>query len=262
MRPIKAIILAAGLGTRLRPLTDDRPKCLVEIEGRSLLDRQIATLLGCGIRDLLVVAGHAAERIERPGVAKIINRRFQDTNMVASLFEAEAAMSGDSDIVISYGDIVYERRVLQKLQETAGGVCVCVDRNWREYWSARMGDPLADAETLKTGSDGRLVELGRKPNSYDEIEGQYIGLIKFAASHVPAICALYHSLDRCALYEGNSVDRMYMTTFIQMLIDREFDVRPVFIDGGWLEVDSLDDLALYRDLIGKDDLARFYDDRR
>lgn len=87
--PVKVVILAAGVGSRLRPLTNDRPKCLVEIEGRSLLERQIATFQDCGVTNLTVVAGYAAERIERPDLVKVINERFESTNMVASLFRAE-----------------------------------------------------------------------------------------------------------------------------------------------------------------------------
>ena len=152
--------------------------------------------------------------------------------------------------------------MLRALLHADGGICVCVDRKWHDYWAERMENPLADAETLKIGSDGRLKELGRKTNSYSEIEGQYIGLIKLRADQLAAIRALEQGLDRGALYEGRSLDQIYMTAFIQLLIDRAFDVRPVFIDAGWLEVDSLDDLALYRDLTKRGDLARFYDDRR
>ena len=182
--------------------------------------------------------------------------------MVASLFAAEALMDGSEDLIVSYGDIVYERRVLDAILGSGAAVGVCVDLNWRRYWQLRMDDPLRDAETLKIGNDGRLIELGRKPSSYGEIEAQYIGLIKFRADQMAAIRRFYHGLDLDRFYEGKSVDQMYMTTFIQLLIDDGFDVRPVKIESGWLEIDTLEDLDLYNKIGVSGQLATFFDDRR
>ncbi len=76
--------------------------------------------------------------------------------------------------MICYGDIVYEARVLAALLNVDAPVTVVIDRQWRRYWELRLDDPLTDAETLKLGPGGRLLELGKKPKTFDDIEGQYI----------------------------------------------------------------------------------------
>lgn len=242
--PLKAIILAAGQGTRLRPLTDDRPKCLVELAGRPLLDHQLDVLRAAGIDDIHVVAGYRADQIDRPGVNRLVNERFDSTNMVATLFTAEALMTGEEDLIISYGDIVYEPRVLEALLACDAPVCLAVDREWRRYWQARMDDPLADAETLKLADGNRIVELGKKPGGYEDIEGQYMGLIRVRADHAAQLPAVWRAMDRDATYDGKDYDNMYLTSFIQHLIDIGWDVRAAFVDNGWLEIDEPGDLEM------------------
>jgi len=255
---LKALILAAGQGTRLRPLTDDRPKCMVELAGKPLLERQAATLRGAGISDITVVAGYRAEQIAATGLAVCVNRRFASTNMVSTLFCAESLMDEGEDLLIGYGDIVYESRVLSSLLSVDAPVTVAIDSQWRRYWELRLEDPLSDAETLKLGPEGRLLELGKKPQSYSDIEGQYLGLIKIRADHVGPLKAFYRAMDRTATYDGKDFDNMYMTSFIQYQIDQGWDVRVAPTQNGWLEVDSVSDLELYHRMAAQGTLAPFY----
>ena len=241
---MKAIILAAGQGTRLRPLTDDRPKCLVELAGRPLLDYQLEVLRAGGIKDIYVVAGYRADQVVRSGVNRLINERYATTNMVATLFSAEELMTGSDDLIISYGDIVYETRILKALLACTAPVCLTVDSSWKRYWAMRMDDPLTDAETLKLVDGDRIIELGKKPDSYDDIQGQYMGLIKIRADHVQKLVDVWHRLDTSASYDGKDFDNMYMTSFIQILIDKGWDVRAALIDNGWLEIDVPEDLEM------------------
>lgn len=255
---MKALILAAGQGTRLRPLTDDRPKCMVELAGRSLIERQAATLRRAGVTDITVVSGYRADQIAAAGFATCVNPHFASTNMVATLFSAEHLMDETQDLLICYGDIVYEGRVLDALLKVDAPVTVVIDRQWRRYWELRLDDPLTDAETLKLGDGGRLLELGKKPKTYADIEGQYIGLIKVRADQVHALKQLYHVMDRSVTYDGKDFDNMYMTSFIQFQIDKEWDVRVAPTDNGWLEVDSVTDLELYHRMAADGTLAPFY----
>ncbi len=252
---MKAIVLAAGLGTRLMPLTADRPKCLVALRGKKLFDYQRETFRKNGIDQLIVVTGYFAEAFRPYQVSTCFNPEFATTNMVRSLFCAEAELTGD--IVISYGDIIYEERVLKTLLDTPGDVVVGVDKNWMNLWQVRMEDVLADAETMKVNAKDQILELGKKPKSLDEIQGQYMGLIKFSAKIMPEIRKLYHSLDPSALYDGKPPAKMFMTSFLQLVIDTLCPVQAAFIQGGWLEVDTGQDLALYEALEPKSALFDF-----
>lgn len=255
---MKALILAAGQGTRLRPLTDDRPKCLVELAGKSLLERQATVLRRAGVQNLTVVSGYRADQIAARGFATRVNPRYATTNMVATLFSAADLMADGQDLLICYGDIVYEGRVLSSLLAVDAPVAVMIDRHWLRYWRLRLDDPLTDAETLKLGPGGRLRELGKKPRDYSEIEGQYMGLIKVRADHVAKFKQVYASMDRTATYDGKDFDNMYMTSFIQYLIDLAWDVRVAETDNGWLEVDSVSDLERYEAMAVDGSLASFY----
>lgn len=241
----RAVILGAGQGLRLRPLTDDRPKCLVEIAGRPMLDHQLEVFRRAGVSEVHVVAGYCAEKVVRPGVQRHINPRYATTNMVTTLFAAESAMQDDADLIISYGDIVYETRVLRALQRHAAPVALAIDRSWRRYWEARMTNPLADAETLKLKDGDRVVEIGKKPRDYGDIQGQYMGLIKVRADHVKKLAPTWRAIDRARVFDGGKdYDNMYMTSFLQHLIDTGWDVRAALVDNGWMEVDAIEDTRL------------------
>jgi len=161
---------------------------------------------------------------------------------VSTLFCASELFDGEDDILISYGDIVYNDNVFNTIQETNEQINVVVDKNWREYWEARMDDPLRDVETLKIDENGSIKELGKKPNSYEDIEGQYIGLIKIRRDVVKQVKDYYENLDKRALYDGKDYENMYMTSFLQMIADNIMPLTPVYINSGWIEVDEPTDL--------------------
>ena len=242
---MKMIILAAGQGTRLRPLTDDKPKCMVEYKGKAIIDYILETANICNIKDIAIVNGYKKDVLEsylkNQKVTFFTNENFDKTNMVSTLFCAKEYM--DEDLVISYADIIYKEEILQKLIESENDFSVIVDKYWKELWAQRMENPLDDVETLKI-KDGKIVELGKKPNSYDDIDGQYIGLIKISKNILPKIIKYYENLDKNKFYDGKDYENMYMTSFIQMIIDNLQDVNPIFIGGGWTEIDTKSDLSI------------------
>ena len=251
----RAVILAAGFGSRLMPLTSDRPKGMVSLLGMPMLARQVAVLRAQGISDISIVGGYLAQRLETLGLPVIPNPAYETTNMVESLMCARALMNGTQDLVMAYGDIVYEPNVLETLLREDGDIVVTADRVWRRLWSARMENYASDVETFRLREDGRVAELGRRPKSLDEVEAQYIGLVRFPAGSQARLLAFYDGLDRKGSYDGQPFLKMYMTSFIQQLIDAGWNVRPAFIDNGWLEVDTLEDLHRYEALASTGNLA-------
>ncbi|MEZ9819545.1 sugar phosphate nucleotidyltransferase [Shewanella sp. 10N.286.45.A1] len=255
----KALILAAGQGTRLRPITNDRPKCLVPLMGKSLLQRQVETLRSEGIKDIHIATGYRSDQIEALGFATSFNARFDQTNMVTSLFTAIDFISDcKEDLILGYGDIVYHQENLQALLACDDELALMIDTNWRALWSLRLDNPLEDAETLLIDPKGYIKELGKKPESYDRIQGQYTGLIKIRADKIPLLIEFYENLNRDALYDGNNFDNMYMTSFIQMMINSGWKVKASLVESGWLEVDSVEDLKIYEDLAKDNKLSNFF----
>ena len=243
----RVLVLAAGLGRRLGMHGKNRPKCLVSLVGKPILMRQLEVYEALGIQDINLVGGHRAEELEVFGYPVFRNIEYADTNMVWSMMCAEQLFDGTHDLIVSYGDIVFEPRVLESLMNAKGEIVVAADSAWERLWRLRMDDPLADAETFKIAPNGQLLELGKKPAGFGDIEGQYMGLIKFSADAQKVVVEYYRRLEQ--VWESDAHFRnMYMTEFIQYLIDEDIVVNVAWTKGGWLEVDTLHDLEVYNRL--------------
>ena len=237
------IIVAAGQGTRLKPLTNQIPKCMVKYKQKPIIDYILKATQDSGINKVAIVNGYKNKILEDYIKGKKINffknKKYHQTNMVYSLFCAKDFM--DDDLIISYSDIIYNKTILHKLIESKNNFSVVVDKDWRQLWNLRMQNPLNDAETLKI-KNNNIIEIGQIPNDYNDIEGQYIGLIKIKKNIVEKVINFYENLDKDILYDNKNFENMYMTSFIQKIIDNLMNVKPLYINGGWIEIDSLDDL--------------------
>ena len=254
----RTLILAAGQGTRLRPLTNNKPKCLVPLAGKSLLERQVNTLRGAGIENIHIATGFCAQQIQELGFETSLNERYAQTNMVETLFSARDFISLEGDLIIAYGDIVYDSINLETLLACDDEIALMIDKKWRDLWSLRLENPLEDAETLVMDPEGYVKELGKKPESYEKIEGQYTGLIKIRADKIQDFVDFYDKIDRSLMYDGKDFDNMYMTSFLQQLIDSDWKVKAALVENGWLEVDSVDDLEHYEKMAQEGTLDKFY----
>lgn len=253
---MKVIILAAGQGTRLRPLTDDRPKCMVEVGGKSIIERQLDTLRLCGVRDedLVIVAGYKAgairDRFCGKGIRIIENTDYENTNMVCSLMCAEDIMKAENDVAISYGDIFFNKEAFQKLQAAENEMSVVVDDGWHGYWLQRCENPLDDAETLVCGEDGCLIEIGQKTDDPARVQAQYIGLMRFRGRGITDLLGLAEkAAEKSSRGErlwrtGRKYEEMYMTDLLQGLADEGKKLHAVHIHRGWFEIDNFADLKL------------------
>tara|TARA_B100000929_G_scaffold220498_1_gene176984 strand:- start:1728 stop:2522 length:795 start_codon:yes stop_codon:yes gene_type:complete len=261
---LNAIILAAGKGERLQPLTNDKPKCLVELFGKSLLEWQIKAFQSSGITDITIVSGYKSDLINFPEITILKNEKYESTNMVETLFSAKEKML-DSTIV-SYGDIIFEKNVLESLINSPNDISVIVDKQWKRLWEKRFQDPLSDAESLII-EDGCIVEIGQKVNSYEKICGQYIGLMKFQGSGIDLIKRHYEEAKNQANTGTNPLnaslpfEKSYLTDFLYSLIRGGATIKAVPVNNGWLEIDTLSDLDLYEFLYKKGELADFLDMR-
>ena len=181
---MKVIILAAGQGTRLRPLTNDRPKCMVEYKNKPLINYILETIKECNINDIVIVNGYKKKVLEKylenENLIFSTNEDFGSTNMVSTLFCAKDFM--DDDLIISYADIIYKKDILLELIKSEKEFSVVVDRNWKELWSLRMENPLDDAETLIMDESKNLTEIGQKTSDINKVQSQYIHPID------PALC--------------------------------------------------------------------------
>ncbi|UQZ91343.1 hypothetical protein C4J81_18775 (plasmid) [Deltaproteobacteria bacterium Smac51] len=240
---MKAVILAAGRGSRLKRHTDDLPKCLTELAARPLLYWQLEALSQAGAGEIAVVSGYQSGKIKElagSGPAPFTaleNVRWAETNMLASLLCA-ADWAGGEECLISYSDIVYPAAHARQLMGDKNPVALTYDLQWEKLWSLRSGgDPLFDAETFRA-EGGLLKDIGLKPQSLDEVRGQYMGLLKLTAT------GWRIWLETCRAM-GQAVDRTDMTGFLRKLLAEGVKIGAVPVSGAWCEVDTDGDLEKY-----------------
>jgi len=239
---MKIIILAAGEGKRLMPYTNDIPKCMVEVGGRPLIEYQIDVLKRAGITEIIIVKGCHSNKIKINGIKAFTNKRYYETNMVSSLFCAESELNGE--VIISYGDIVYSDSILKKLIKSKHDISVAIDLDWKKYWMERFENPLDDAESLLLDKKGRIIEIGKPAQNYTQINGQYIGLMKFSNHGIQNLKKTYYKSKRLGQMQNKNIKDAYMTDLLQSLIDEDINIWPVNIKGEWIEVDTVKDLEL------------------
>jgi choline kinase len=245
---MRAVILAAGRGSRMGHLVDDRPKCMVELEGKPLIERQIAALRRGGIGEIGVVRGYCAEMIEFPSLSYFANERWAETNMVMSL-SAAAAWLRSGPVIVSYADIFYRSELVRGLAEAPGHLVISYDRAWRRLWTRRFADPLADAETFRINAGGQLLEIGGKTSRIEDIEGQYMGLLKFTPVAWSAVETLLSTLD------SSVRDRLDVTGLLRRLLEgKGIPIDTFGTDGQWGEIDNPEDVVLYQNMVREGEL--------
>lgn len=237
---MKAVILAAGRGSRMRSLTESRPKCLVELGGRTLLSRQLQALREGGISEIAIVTGYQRGLLEHYNLLEFHNPRWASTNMVASLACAEAWLMSEACIV-SYSDIFYGPKIVRSLASCEAEIAVAYDPNWLGLWQKRFGDALLDAETFALNLDHTLKEIGMKPHQLSEMEGQYMGLLRFTPKGWTDLEAI-----RAKLPDAQA-GQMQMTRMLHLMLERGYVIPAVANMEPWGEIDSESDLDVYGD---------------
>ena len=237
---MKAIVLAAGRGSRLGPLTDEKPKALVPLNGEPLIARTVHTLRAGGIEQVGLVCGYRAEMLEPFADRVFPNPQWATTGIFHSLGCAAEWLESEPCIV-SYGDIFYSPRLVRDLAASDEAIDVAYDVNAVALWKQRFENPLDDMERFAQ-SDGAITRIGGKATSVDEIEGQYMGLFKLTPQTWRELKQLASDV------VAPRRDNVDMTSLISLLIQagRRVGARPTIEP--WGEIDCPSDVALYERL--------------
>jgi choline kinase len=240
---LKAIIVAAGPGSRLSPYTDDKPKCLLDVGGRTILQRAIDALRQNGIEEIAVVRGYLGDLINYPDIKYYENPDYNNTNLLDSLFRAESEMDGE--FIVSYADILYGGDVVAKLVSSSEDITLIVDVGWSPRYRGRDQHPVAEAELVRV-ENGRVVAIGKGVVEQEEAYGEFIGLARFSRSGAEAMKSVYntaqHERPDAPFQRASSLKTAYLNDMLQELVDSGHMVATVDIEGGWIEIDTPQDL--------------------
>ena len=243
---MKVLILGGGLGTRLGKYTKDIPKSMLPFGGISLLERQVNLYKKSGLDNITVIRKHLADKINISGV-KYIDETDYSTHMVVGFFQAEKEFD-DDDIILSYGDVLFERPVLDSVIKSEAEVGVVADMAWKKYWKERYGKINNDLESFVLGEKNKIISLGIPDPSLEDVHARYVGIIKFSRSVLTKMKKIYHTAAKESWekpwHTSKSFKSAYMTDFIQELIDQGIDVRAIPIKNKWLEFDTIQDYEL------------------
>lgn len=241
------VVIAAGLGSRMAPLTNSRPKCMLEVGGRSLLSWTVENLQRVGCDNIVVITGYMAESVVHPGVTLRHNPAFKDNNILHSFMMARSDFSGP--MIASYSDIYVEPFVYDAVVNTPGDIVMAVDQDWRGSYIGRSDHPISEAENVLLDEDRRVVATGKHLDGDAPPKmlcGEFPGLWRMSAEGTRLFTDTFYSLDRDLSREqpfqhAAQWRRAYITDMMQELIDRGNRIDAAVVDRGWVELDTLQD---------------------
>ena len=238
---MRAVVLAASRGD-LGPLVADRPKCLADVRGKSVLRRLLDSFTAVGVRHAVVIRGFAKEAVAPAGVDLVDNDRFAETGEAFSLAAADERLTGE--LLVSYGDILFRDFILRGLLATDGDIVLAVDIAARHGVADRGTRDLVetDAPFADDYVDESTPTLRRMAADVpaEAIAGEWIGLARFTAQGAEWLRA-----EIARLREEGLLETADLPTLLSRLAARH-PVKLHFFSGHWMDVDTLADLAAAR----------------
>ena len=250
---MKVIILAAGMSSRLRPLTSNKPKCMLKLSNETLIERQIKIFHNHNINDITIVTGYRSEVIDIPDVNYVKNENYETTNMNESLFCA--LEPSNSPVLVTYSDIVFEQKIIQQMLEITDGIRLAVNLNWKKYYQNRSMHSLSEAENVLVENE-RILQIRKNISKslQNQQIGEFLGIMMVSSEHVKILLERYSYLKKNhigAFHNSSSLSNAYLTDMLQEIINCGINVNPVFTEGRWFEIDTPEDLKNAEKLINK-----------
>lgn len=244
----KAVVLAASRGAALGSLTDDKPKCMIDVRGQPLLRRQIAMLNGAGVQDVTVVRGYKKDAIDLPSVGVRDNDEYADTRELYSLSCARDVLEGPC--LVTYGDILFRPYMLDALLRADGDIVVVADALWRDREQSSEGlvrDLIVGDRAFSTDflDDAPVYLTGAGPDtSPEDATGEWVGMLKLSDAGSAAARAELDAMDA-----DGSLRNAEIPDLLNRLIASGQKVQVQYITGQWLDIDDALDLARARNIL-------------
>ena len=240
---VKSIIIAAGLGSRLKGYTEALPKCMLMFGDKTLLERQLEVYEDCGIKDISVVRGFKKEKINYEGLNYYDNTDYHNNNILNSLFYAEEVINGN--VIISYSDILFDTNVVSRLLESNADISIVVDIDWRGYYVDRKDHPIEEAEKVIFDANNEVLKIGKVITSKQDVYGEFIGMLKLSPRGAE-IFKLHFNRAKKIFWDkpfqrSQTFQKAYITDLIQDMVEMGVSIHCVIIERGWKEIDTVED---------------------
>lgn len=228
-------------------LTAGKPKCLLPIGSKTLLDCTVERLYSSGCTEIVIVVGHSAEAITRDDLVRVENPRYRENNILHSLMCARDYLEGET--IISYSDIWVEPYIYESLLSASGDIVIAADSDWQPYYEGRSEHPFAEAENAVIDDTSRVLKIGKHLSDFDRdnmLFGEFLGLWRMtsAGTHIfkSTFLDLEQNLDNLSPFQkALEWQKAYITDMVQYLVDGGVDVHASVTERGWAELDTQQD---------------------
>ena len=240
---MKAIILAAGSGTRISKNFSALPKALIQVNNISIISRQISLFKKNGIDEIIVITGPFKEKFSIPDITYVYDQKFEEHDILGSLMEAREHIFGD--VIITYSDIIFEDLILKKILQTNLDIGIAVDLDWKKAYENRESHPISEAENILFDNSRNILEIRKNIRNSNLEIGEFLGIIKLSNNGCKLLLKRYDEIrndNNSPFHDAKSLTKAYLIDMIQELIESKIEVKPILISGKWCEIDTIEDL--------------------
>ncbi len=246
---LKAIILAAGAGSRLNEITGGSPKPLVDINGISLIQRQINLLKKKSIDKIIVIRGFKSNEFKLEDVSFVNDDDYDEHDQLGSLISAESEFN--DELLIIFGDILFDEDILEQILSSKLDFATAIDLDWTKSYEKRTDNPIELAGKVLV-KDGKIIEFSENLPIKKEgfLIGEFLGMIKIQKNVVEVLRKTLGSLRKThegEFHDAESFQVAKITDMLQELIELDVEINPVFVKGNWCEIDTPMDLEIARE---------------
>lgn len=255
---MRALIIAAGLGKRLKSKTKTTPKALLKVGGATILDRMISSLNDCGVTEIGLVRGYLAEKFNAHSIKYFENPDFNENNILHSLLCARDflidTVSDDEALLLTYSDIVVDKSWIKFALTMRADIALICDSNWRQRYIGRYQHPFSEAELVVFDKERELLKIGKIYDYLEEVGSsnspniaEFIGICVLTPQGILKVLNAFDSVNGCLkptdpFGDSSEFRKAYLSDLFQFMSDAG---EQIFVATGgysWFEIDTEQDL--------------------
>ena len=238
---VRAVVLAASRGTELGELTNDKPKAMIDVAGQPLLSHIVDAYNSVGIKTITVVRGYKKEAVDLPNINYVDNDDYANSGELLSLQKALNNLDDSQDIIISYGDVIFNKYIPQALSDIDDDIVIAADTNWKDSVNRnRLADYVQCSQPNSRQAFSQKIHLLNIADqlSEDDTHGEWMGFIKVSAKALPVLKQAVNDI-----LSDSTNKAAKLPNLLNALIANDQSIRVLYTTGHWLDIDSLDDVV-------------------
>ena len=245
---MKAIIIAAGSGKRISENFANTPKSLIQVNGKSIISKQMSILNSNGVNEIIIITGPFKEKFSFSNVKFIHDETHLQHDILGSLIVAKKELF--DDVIIIYSDILFDDLIIKKVINSKNDIGIAIDLNWKKQYENRKLHPLSEAENVLFDNSNKIIEIKKNIQKSNSLIGEFLGIMKLSNEGCKNFLKTYEKISdkNKQFHDANSLNSAYLTDMLQELIESNVEVHPIIIDSNWCEIDTIEDLKNAEDI--------------